>query len=101
MRAAKVTVFSSMPQRYINPMLMAVQTGRPELAMSAVRKGKSSSMTTMTTIIEMSKSRRKLLTDFCTTLGWSVMRYIFTLSGSDCLNSDSTFSTSRPKATML
>ena len=74
MRAAKVTVFNSMPQRYIIPMLNAVQMGSPELATRAVRMGKSNSMTTMTTIMEMSRSRRKLLTDFCTTLGWSVMR---------------------------
>ena len=74
MRAAKVTVFNSMPKRYIIPMLNAVQMGSPELAMRAVRKGNSSNMTTMTTIMEMSKSRRKELTDFCTTLGWSVMR---------------------------
>ena len=55
-------------------MLNAVQMGSPELAMRAVRKGNSSSMTTMTTIMEMSRSRRNELTDFCTTLGWSVMR---------------------------
>ena len=55
-------------------MLTAVQTGSPELAMRAVRMGKSSSMTAMTTIMEMTKSRRNELTDFCTTLGWSVMR---------------------------
>ena len=73
-RAASVTVFNSMPKRYISPMLTAVQTGSPELAMSALRMGKSSSMTAMTTIMEMAKSRRNELTDFCTTLGWSVMR---------------------------
>ena len=91
-----MTVFNSMPKRYINPMLIAVQTGNPELAMSAVRIGKSSSITAITTIIEMTKSRKNALTDFSTTLGWSVMRYIFTLSGRVFLNVESTFSTSLP-----
>ena len=96
MRAARVTVFNSMPKRYISPMLMAVQMGRPELATRAVRKGKRSSITTMTTIMEMSRSRRKDLTERSTTLGWSVMRYISTLSGRVSLNSASTFSTAFP-----
>ena len=48
--------------------------GSPELAIRAVRKGKSISMTAMTTTMEMSRSRRKELTERCTTLGWSVIR---------------------------
>ena len=74
-KAASVTVFNSIPNKYIKPILMAVQMGKPELAMRAVRMGNSNSMTAMTTIMEMSRSRRNELTDFWTTLGWSVMRY--------------------------
>ena len=67
--AARVTVFSSMPVRYIRPIQMAVQTGTPVDATRAVRSGKSSSMTAITTRMEMTMSRKKERTESLTTFG--------------------------------
>ena len=101
MSAARETVFRQMPQKYIRAMAMAVQTGTPEEAISAERIGKSMSITKMTTSIEITRSRRKDHTESPTTLGWSVMRETFRLSGASAINSASTRSTSLPNATML
>ena len=67
MRAAKVTVFSSMPKMYISPKVTAVQTGTLEPDTRAVRSGKSSSITAMTTKMEKRRSRRNDITDLLTT----------------------------------
>ena len=67
--AARVTVFRSICVTNITAMAMAIHTGTPELAMSAERRGKSRSITTMTTSIAISRSRRKDHTDIATTLG--------------------------------
>ena len=101
MSAANVTVLRSMPQRYMNASVTAMQMGTPELAMRAERMGNSINMTTMTTSMEITRSRRNENTEFRTTLGWSVMRFICTLSGNVCWNAAKTASTSSPKATML
>ena len=74
MSAASVTVFSSIPVKYISPSAIAIHTGTPVLATRAVRRGKSMSMTRITTTIEMSMSRRKEETEASTTFGWSVIR---------------------------
>ena len=99
--AASVTVLSSMPNKYISPSVMAVQIGTPEPATSAVRNGKSRSITAITTSIDSTRSRRKEITDLLTTLGWSVMRCMFTSGGSSWRISSRMFSTFSPKATML
>ncbi len=69
MRAASDTVFRQIPKVYIRATAIAVQTGTPELAMSAERIGKSSSITAITTSIEMTRSRRNDHTEVPTTLG--------------------------------
>ena len=67
MSAARVTVFSSIPKMYISPMVTAVQTGTLEPDTRAVRSGKRSSITAMTTSMEKSRSRRNDITDLLTT----------------------------------
>ncbi|OQA49407.1 MAG: hypothetical protein BWY47_00747 [Bacteroidetes bacterium ADurb.Bin302] len=67
--AASVTVLSSILNRYINPIETAVQMGKPELATRAVRSGNSINITTITTIIDMIRSRKNELTDLSTTVG--------------------------------
>ena len=101
MSAAKVTVFRSMPIRYMMAMAMEVQIGTPELAISADFNGKRISMTSMTTIIAMTRSLTKAHTDVSTTLGWSEILVIVTLSGRLSENSDTILSISFPKVTML
>ena len=100
-RAASVTVLSGMPVAYIAVIVRAVMTGRPDEAMRAERSGNSISITKMTTSMEISRSRRKAKTERLTTFGWSVTRVRVTLSGISSSKSPSTFSTLRPKATML
>ena len=56
-------------------MQTAMQTGTPVLATNAVRRGKSSNMTAITTTIEMRISFRNDRTESLTTLGWSVIRW--------------------------
>ena len=58
MSDANVTVFSSIPVKNMTATVTAVMTGRPELAMRADFRGNSSSMTAMTTSMEMSRSVR-------------------------------------------
>ena len=94
--AARVTVFKDMPVRDITAMAMAMQTGTPELAMRADRRGNSMSITKITTSMEIRRSRRKLQTLVFTTWGWSLTRMMPTSSGTLCRNSCSTFSTSSP-----
>ena len=73
--AASVTVFNSMPVRYISPIQIAVHTGTPVDATKAVRSGKSTNMTAITTRMEITISRRNEMTESFTTFGWSVMRW--------------------------
>ena len=82
MRAAKVTMFSSMPIIYIMDTEMKVLNGIVMAATMAERKGNSTIITRMMMNMEMSKSRRKSLTLRLTTLGWSAMRVVVTSSGS-------------------
>ena len=76
MSAAKVTVFSSKPIKYIMPSVAAMQIGTDVELIRAVRNGKSISITKMTMRMASSRSLRKERTDLSTTLGWSVMRWI-------------------------
>ena len=99
--AAKVTVFNSILNKYINATQHAVQIGRPVLATRAVLIGKSIIITNITTAMEMNKSRRNEVTDLDTTCGWSVIRYMCTLSGKSSSNFSNTFSTFLPKETIL
>ena len=80
---------------------MAVQTGTLEPETKAVRSGKSSSITAMTTRIEKSRSRRNDITDLLTTWGWLVILCISTSGGNVCLHLAISCSTFLPKATML
>ena len=98
--AASDTVFSGMSVRNIIASAIAVHTGTAELAISADFNGKSSSITAMTTSMEITRSRRKDHTELPTTLGWSVILLSVTLSGSPASNSAITLSTSFPKLTM-
>ena len=100
-RAARETILTCIPVKNIRASATAMQTGTPELAMSAERIGKSSSITRITTSIEISRSRMKDMTERWTTLGWSVMRLRCTDSGAEAENSASTRSTSWPKSTIL
>ena len=100
MRAARVTVFRGIPIRNIAARATAVQTGTPEEATAALLKGKSRSITKMTTRMEIKRSRRKLSTEVRTTRGWSVTRVSETLAGNSDSNCLSILSTSAPKATI-
>ena len=62
--------------------------------------GKSISITTMTTSMDMTRSLRKDTTEAPTTFGWSVILLMLTLSGNVRENSSRTLSTFVPKATM-
>ena len=68
-RAARVTVFRSIPIRYMTAMAMIVQIGTPELAIRADFNGKRISMTSITTIIAITRSLTNAQTDVSTTLG--------------------------------
>ena len=72
----------SSPAKYITASVIIVQTGTPELAMSADFIGKSISITRITTRMEMNRSLIKLNIDLFTAFGWSLMRLILTLGGS-------------------
>ena len=67
--AASDTVFSSILVRYITARAMAVHTGTPELAIAAERKGKSISITPMTTSMDIRRSLRNENTERPTTRG--------------------------------
>ena len=67
MSAASVTVFSSMPEMNISPRVTAMQTGTLEPDTKAVRSGKSSNITAITTKMENSRSRKNDITDLLTT----------------------------------
>ena len=69
MSAPSVTVFNSIPVMYIKPMQMAQHTGTLVEATKAVRSGKRSSITKITTMIEIRISRRNDITESSTTLG--------------------------------
>ena len=97
---ANVTVFSPIPVRNMTARATAVQTGTPELAIRADLTGKSMSITRMTTIIDITRSRRNENTELRTSLGWSVILVIVTLSGSSCSYSSMTLSSFLPNATM-
>ena len=56
--AAKVTVFSSNPKKYIIPNVAAIHIGTDVELTNAVRSGKSNSITIMTTSTASSKSLR-------------------------------------------
>ena len=100
--AAKVTVLSGMPHRYITPTDMKVDNGMVMAATSAERNGKSSIITAMMMAIETKRSRRNEWTESPTTLAWSAMRSTETSSGStSSMNCRSTSSTSSPYSTML
>ena len=99
--AASVTMLTCMPVIYMTASAAAVQTGTPELAISAERIGKRSSITSTTTSMAISRSRMKFITDWWTTLGWSVIRLSRTDAGAVAENASSTRSTSCPKSTML
>ena len=100
-KAARVTVFSSMLNVYMMASDMAVQIGIPELATKAERIGKSINMTSMTTMMEVTRSRRKDHTESPTTFGWLVILVMVTLAGSSFSNSSNNWSTSAPNSTML
>ena len=100
-RAARVTVFTSMPTKNIIARAMAVHTGTPELAMRADLMGNIITITSMTTSIDISRSLTKENTEVATTRGWSLTLLRVTLSGRVEEYSPRTLSTSLPKATML
>ena len=100
-RAARVTMFMGMLSRYIAASEVAVHTGTPVHAIIADLSGKSINITIMTTRMDTSRSLRKFTTERLTTLGWSVMRVIVTLSGVSSENAEITLSTSSPNAVML
>ena len=99
--AARETTLTCMPVTYIAASATAMHTGTPELAISADRIGKSSSITRITTSMAIKRSRMNDMTERCTTLGWSVIRVMWRDSGAVAENSFRTASTSRPKSTML
>ena len=68
-RAASVTVLRSIPIRYMIAMAMAVQIGTPELAIRADLSGKRISITSMTTIMAITRSLTNAHTEVSTTLG--------------------------------
>ena len=97
MRAAKVTMFSSIPTMYMMDTETKVLNGMVMAATMAERKGKSTIITRMMMAIEMSRSRRKSLTLIATTLGLSAMRVTFTSEGSSfSRKSSSNWSISSP-----
>ena len=101
-KAASVTIFSSIPAIYIMATDMNVLSGIVMAATIAERRGKRTIITRMITAIEMSRSLRKSRTLLPTTLGWSAILVIITSSGSSSLRkSDITLSTSFPYSTML
>ena len=101
-RAASVTVLSSMPAAYITATEINVLSGTVMAATMALLMGNSTIITRMIINIEMSRSRRKSLTLSPTTFGWSAMRVSVTSSGSSvALYSFSTLSTSLPYCTIL
>ena len=69
MRAASVTVFKSIPMRYMMAMATIVQIGTPELAIRADLNGKRISMTRITTIMAITRSLTNAHTDVSTTFG--------------------------------
>ncbi len=79
--AAKVTVLRGMPNMYISPMLIKVLSGITMAATRAVRIGKSTIITRITTSMAMNRSRRNETTDSPTTSDWSIMVDIVTSSG--------------------
>ena len=82
MRAARVTIFSSMPIIYMIDTETNVLRGMVTAATMAERMGKSTIMTRMMMIMAMIRSRRKEVTLSDTTLGLSAIRVIFTSLGS-------------------
>ena len=81
-RAASVTVLSSMPAAYITATEINVLSGTVMAATMALLMGNSTIITRMIISIEISRSRRKSLTLSPTTFGWSAMRVSVTSSGS-------------------
>ena len=100
-RAARVTVFSSMPNVANMPIDMNMVTGMVDAAIRATRNGSRSITTMITAITAITNSCRKLVTLSSTTLLWSVMRSMLTSDGSSCLKSSITLFTSLPISTML
>ena len=101
MRAAKVTVFNSMPNRYMMAHAAAMQTGTEVEETKAVRKGKRKSITRMTMMMASMRSFRKECTDLLTTTGWSVMRCTLMSGGAVARKVSISLLTSSPKATTL
>ena len=102
MRAASVTIFSSMPAIYMMATETKVLSGMVMAATMAERRGKSTIMTRMMMAMDMSRSRRKELTLIATTLGLSAIRVMVTSSGrSSARKASSTWSTSLPYCTTL
>ena len=99
--AARVTVFNSIPKRYMIPIVMAMQTGKPVELTRAVRNGKRTSMTAMTMSTETTRSLRNDRTLLSTTRGWSVILCIWTSGGNVARICSNISSTLAPNATML
>ena len=101
MRAAKVTVLSSIPRRYIIAHAAAMHTGTDVDDTNAVFNGNSISITKMTMRIASMRSFRNDNTDLLTTTGWSVIRCTL-MSGGAVFRKALIFSfTSSPNATTL
>ena len=99
--AAKVTVFNSMPNRYMMAQAAAIQTGTEVDETKAVRKGKRKSITMMTMMMASMRSFRKERTDLLTTTGWAVMRCTLMSGGAVDRKVSISLLTSSPKATTL
>ena len=87
--AAKVTVFSSIPNMQNSANAMKIVTGIDMAETPATRSGISKITTTITEATAISNSRRKLITESSTTLAWSVMVVMLTSSGRVFLYSSS------------
>lgn len=66
--AARVTVLSGMPHKYMTPTEMKVESGIVTAATTADRSGKSSIMTRMMMAMATNRSRRNECTESPTTL---------------------------------
>ncbi len=99
MRAARVTVFSSMPKAWYRPSDVNMVMGMVDAATNATRIGSRSITTRTTATIAMTISCRKLMTLSPTTLLWSVMRLMLTSCGSVCWNFSIAWSIALPIST--
>ena len=73
-KAANVTVFSSIPNALKSPNEIKIVIGMVEAATKATRKGNSNITTMMTATMAITNSFKKLMTLSSTTLLWSVIR---------------------------